>query len=234
MSGVLVNVFAIIFGGSIGLILNRGLNERVKKVIMQGVGLSVIIIGIAGALTIKSPILMVVSLVVGGLIGSLIQIESRLDRLGKRIERTFKNDNNGFAKGFVWATLIYCVGAMAIVGSLEAGLNGDNTTLYIKAILDGVTAIIFAATLGFGVIFSSISVFIYQGAIVLLGYQIEPYLTEHLINEVSAIGSVLIMAIGINILEIKHIHVGDLLPAIIIPAIYFLALNVYAFVIGVL
>ncbi len=234
MSGVIVNVIAIAVGGTFGLILNRGLSEQVKKVIMQGVGLSVIIIGIAGALTIKSPILMVISLVIGGLIGALIHIEDRLDRIGKKIEQSFKNENNGFAKGFVWATLIYCVGAMAIVGSLEAGLNGDNTTLYIKAILDGVTAIIFAATLGFGVIFSSISVLIYQGAIVLLGYQIEPYLTDLMINEVSAVGSVLIMAIGINILEIKHIHVGDLLPAILIPAVYFGLMNLYEILMGVM
>ncbi|MCF7925731.1 MAG: DUF554 domain-containing protein [Candidatus Izimaplasma sp.] len=227
MTGVLVNVFAIIGGGLIGLIFNRGLSDQVKKVIMQGIGLSVIIIGIGGALKVDDVLLLVVSLVIGGFIGAAIQIETRLDRLGKRIEQSFKNENNGFAKGFVWATLIYCVGAMAIVGSIEAGLEGDNTTLYIKAILDGVTAIIFTATLGFGVIFSSIPVLIYQGTIVLLGYQIEPYLTDLMINEMSAVGSVLIMAIGINILELKHVHVGDLLPAIIIPLIYLLIMGLF-------
>lgn len=227
MTGVFVNVIAIIVGGTIGLFLNKGLNENVKTVIMQGIGLSVLVIGIAGALETNDFLLIVLSLVLGGLIGALLKIEERLDRVGNKIERSFKNENNGFAKGFVWATLIYCIGAMAIVGSLEAGIEGSNTTLYIKALLDGVTAIIFAATLGFGVIFSSISVLIYQGAIVLLGFQIEPYLTDIMVTEMSAVGSVLIMGIGINILEIKRIHVGDMLPAIMIPVIWFLIQGIF-------
>lgn len=227
MSGVLVNVLAIIAGGLIGLVFNKGLSESVKRVVMQGIGLSVIIIGISGAMITSDYLLLVISLVLGGIVGALLHIENNLNRLGKKIESKFKNENNAFAKGFVTATLVYCVGAMAIVGSIEAGVQGDNTTLYIKAILDGVTAIIFTATLGYGVIFSAVPVLIYQGAIVLLGYQLEPLLTDTLIDEISAVGSVLIMGIGINLLEIKHIHVGDLLPAIAMPPLILFILSLF-------
>jgi len=227
MSGVLVNVLAIVIGGLIGLIFNKGLSESVKRVVMQGIGLSVIIIGISGAMVTSDYLLLVISLVLGGIIGALLHIEYNLNKLGKTIEAKFKNENNAFAKGFVTATLVYCVGAMAIVGSIEAGVQGDNTTLYIKAILDGVTAIIFTATLGYGVIFSAIPVLIYQGSIVLLGYQLEPLLTDAIIDEVSAVGSVLIMGIGINLLEIKQIHVGDLLPAIAMPPIILFILSLF-------
>jgi len=225
MIGVIVNVAAIIVGGLIGLLLKHGLSENIKRVVMQGIGLAVVIIGIAGAIATENILLLVMSLVIGGIIGALIGIEDRLDRLGQRIERRFSKQEGGFAKGFVLASLVYCVGAMAVVGSIEAGVAGDNTTLYIKSILDGVTAVIFTATVGWGVIFSSIPVLLYQGAIVLLGIRIEPYLTDELINEMSAVGSVIIMGIGINILELKHIRVGDLLPAIFIPPIWILLLS---------
>jgi len=227
MVGVLVNVGAIVIGGIIGLLLKHGINAKVKKVVMQGIGLSVIVIGLSSALLTENVLLMVLSLVIGGTIGALIKIEERLDNLGLKIEDKFGSEEGGFAKGFVLATLVYCVGAMAIIGSIDAGVNGDNTTLYIKAILDGVSAIVFTATLGYGVIFSSIPVLIYQGAIVLLGIQIEPYLTEELIREMSAVGGVIIMGIGIMILEIKKIHIGDLLPAIFIPAIYLIIVSLF-------
>jgi len=227
MLGVMVNVIAIVVGGIIGLILKHGINAKVKKVVMQGIGLSVIVIGLSSALLTENVLLMVLSLVIGGTIGALIRIEDRLDQLGQHIEDKFSSAEGGFAKGFVLATLIYCVGAMAIVGSIDAGVHGDNTTLYIKAILDGVSAIIFTATLGYGVIFSSIPVLIYQGAIVLLGIQIEPFLTDELIYEMSAVGGVIIMGIGINILEIKKIHIGDLLPAIFIPIIYTIIISLF-------
>jgi len=227
MVGVFVNVIAIVIGGVIGLVLKHGINEQVKKVVMQGIGLSVLVIGLSSAILTENVLLMVLSLVIGGAIGALIKIEERLDKLGLKIEDKFGSEEGGFAKGFVLATLVYCVGAMAIVGSIDAGVNGDNTTLYVKAILDGVSAIIFTATLGYGVIFASVPVLIYQGAIVLLGIKIEPYLTEALITEMSAVGGVIIMGIGLTILEIKKIHIGDLLPAIFIPAIYMIIITLF-------
>lgn len=224
MIGVLVNVGAIIIGGLLGLILHKGLPQNVKQVVMQGIGLSVIVIGLTYAVLTGNVLLLVLSLVIGGAIGALLKIEHRLDRLGQRIERKFQQEEGGFAKGFVLATLIYCVGTMAILGSLEAGVNQNYELLYIKAILDGVSAIVFTATLGYGVIFSSIPVLLYQGLIVFVGIQVEPLLTDDLIREMGAIGGVIIMGIGINILEIKHIRVGDLLPSVFVPILYFLIL----------
>jgi uncharacterized membrane protein YqgA involved in biofilm formation len=228
MLGVIVNSLAIIVGGLIGLVLKHGLSERLKVVVMQGIGLSVIVIGLGGALKSESLLLLVLSLAIGGLVGSLLQIEYRLDMLGLKIEKRFKGKEEGsFAKGFVTASLVYCVGAMAIVGSIEAGVSGNYDTLYVKSLLDGVTAIVFAATLGFGVLFSSVSVFIYQGVIVVLGILLGNYMPDMLVVEMSAVGSVLIMAIGINILEIKRIYVGDLLPAVLVPIVYYLLLYLF-------
>ncbi len=225
MVGVLVNFGAIVIGGSLGLLLKQGLPERITKVIMQGIGLSVLVIGLSSAIQTDNMLLLVISLVLGGALGALIRIDYNLERLGKYVESKFKNKDNGFAKGFVITTLIYCVGAMAIVGSIEAGVEGDNTTLYVKSILDGVTAIVFAATLGYGVLFSSIPVLIYQGLIVLLGIQLEPLITEQLVIEMGAVGGVIIIGIGLTILEIKKINLGDLLPSIFIPVIYFVIMN---------
>jgi len=226
MLGVLVNSLAIVLGGLLGLILKKGLGERLKVVVMQGIGLSVIVIGLSGALKSDNMLLLVLSLAIGGLVGSLLQIEYRLDMLGLRIEKQFKGKEEGsFAKGFVSASLVYCVGAMAIVGSIEAGVSGTYDTLYVKSLLDGVTAIVFAATLGFGVIFSSVSVFLYQGAIVVLGLLLGSYMPDALVIEMSAVGSVLIMAIGLNLLEFRRIHVGDLLPAVFVPVVYYLVIS---------
>jgi len=222
MIGVLVNVFAIIFGSLIGLLLRKGISERYKNIVMQAIGLSVLIIGIVGAIKTEEIILLVISLVLGGLIGTFLKIEKNLEKLGDSLENKFQSSNAQFSKGFVMASLVYCVGAMAIVGSIEAGVNGNNEVLFTKAILDGVTAVFFTASLGYGVLFSSIPVFIYQGSITVFGIYIKDYLNDSMINEVSAVGSVLILGIGLSMLEIKKINVGDLLPAVIIPIIYFL------------
>ena len=226
MLGVLVNVGAIICGGLLGLLLKKGLSDNIKKIVIQAIGLSTIVIGISSAILTENVLLLVLSLVSGGVIGTLLKIDHNLERLGKSIEDRFAKNENGFAKGFVLATLIYCVGAMAIVGSIEAGVEGDNTTLYLKSILDGVTAIIFTASLGYGVIFSSVPVLVYQGTIVLLGNQLQSFLSDEMINEMSAVGGVLILAIGLNLLDIKKLNLGDLLPSIFIPIIYFLILTV--------
>lgn len=221
MLGVFVNITTVVIGGIIGLFLKQGLNEKVKKVVMQAIGLSTIVIGISSAILTESILLLIISLVIGGVIGALLKIEDNLDKLGMRIEERFSGEG-GFAKGFVFATLLYCVGAMTIVGSLEAGITGDNTTLFIKSVLDGTTAIILTATLGYGVIFSSFSILVIQGGLVLFSGLIEPYLTDAMITELSAVGGVLILGIGFNLLEIKKIYVGDMLPAIVIPVIWLL------------
>lgn len=228
--GTIVNLIAILVGGSIGLLLKNGLAERFKTTIMQALGLAVLFIGVSGTLqgifqiTETSQIdrqyimTMIICLVVGGFLGEWMDIEKQLDNLGLLIQKKIGKVGD-FAKGFVTASLVYCVGAMAIVGALEDGLLRNPGTLFAKSILDGVSAVVFSSTLGVGVLFSSISVLIYQGSITLLAGVVEPVLTETVITQMSLIGNILIFSIGINILEIKKIKVGNLLPAIFIPIV---------------
>lgn len=230
--GTIVNAAAILLGGITGTFVKNGLPQRFKEIIMQAIGLAVLVIGISGALqgafsvsetgTIERNYIMtmIFSLVIGGLLGELIDIEDKLDKLGQWFQNRFAKQSGSFAEGFVTASLVYCVGAMAIVGSLEDGLTGNTTTLFAKSILDGVSSIVFAATLGIGVAFSSLPILLYQGSITLLAGVVKPWLTDSVISQMSVVGSVLILAIGINLLGIKKIKIGNLLPAIFIPLLY--------------
>ncbi|MCL2079642.1 MAG: DUF554 domain-containing protein [Oscillospiraceae bacterium] len=231
--GTIVNAATILIGGLAGLILKKYLPKRIAETVMQGVGLAVIIIGISGALSsvfkivdggISSDhiLLMIISLVIGGLIGELIGIEKRLDSFAVFCESKLKKpgSESTFTQGFVTATLVFCVGSMAIVGSLEDGINKNSDILFAKSTLDAVTAMIFASTLGIGVLFSAIPVGVYQGTITILAISVAPYLSDTLITQMSLIGSVLIMAIGLNMLHISKIKTGNLLPAIFIPVLY--------------
>lgn len=220
MLGTVVNAIAIIIGGLIGTFIRNGLKENYKKTLMNGVGLTVIIIGIMGAIKSENMILIIISIVLGSIIGEAIGIERKLDSIGNSLEEKLGQGNSNLSKGFVTASLVYCVGAMAIVGSLESGLLGNHDTLFAKSVLDGISSIIFASTLGIGVVFSSIPVFIYQGIIILLASSLRNLLTPDVILEMSAVGGILIMGIGINILEIKKIEVGNMSPSIFIPLIY--------------
>jgi len=236
-TGTIVNAVAIFAGGLLGSFLKSGLPERYKDIIMQAIGLSVLIIGLSGTLQgifkVASDgsinrdfiMLMILSLVIGGILGEMLKIEQALENLGNWFQSKFAKDSDTFAQGFVSASLLFCVGAMAIVGSLEDGLTGNKTTLFAKSILDGISSVIFSATLGIGVAFSAIPVLIYQGAITLLAGSIRQWLTPEIISQTSLVGSVLIMAIGINILEIRRIKIGNLLPAIFIPFLYYVILS---------
>lgn len=237
--GTLVNTGAVIAGGIAGTMLRKGIPEKYKKTVMQGIGLSVLFIGISG--TIKEMLtivngnkldrqfvmLMIFSLVIGGLLGELLKIEERLENIGNWFQAKIPSKNGSFSTGFVTASLVYCVGAMAIVGALEDGLSGNASTLYAKSILDGITAVIFAATLGIGVAFSAIPVLVYQGGITLLAGFIKPWLNDMVIAQMSLVGGILIFAIGINLLEIKKINVGNLLPSIFIPVLYYVILGLF-------
>lgn len=223
MIGTLINCAAIIAGSLLGLLLRRGMKPSVSQTVMQGVGLSVILIGVNGAIQTGNTLLVILSMVVGGIIGSLVDIDRRMNQLGAWAERKLSGSKEGntFAKGFVTASLVYCVGAMAVVGALDSGIRGDHTTLIAKAALDGITAIIFASSLGIGVMLSVLPVLVYQGAIALLGNLVAPLLQQAVITEMSAVGGLLIMGIGINMLLDKDIKVANLLPAILIPFLYF-------------
>ena len=224
MIGTLINCIAIIAGSDVGLLLRRGMKDSIAKTVMQGVGLSVILIGLTGAIETGNTLLVILSMVIGGVAGSLINIDQKMNQLGAGAQKKLTrgdDENNTFAKGFVTASLVYCVGAMAVVGALDSGIRGDHSTLIAKAALDGITAIVFSSSLGIGVMLSAVPVLIYQGAIALLGTAIAPLLSDVVVTEMSAVGGLLIMAIGINMLLEKDIKVANLLPAILIPFIYY-------------
>lgn len=236
--GTLVNAAAIIVGGIAGSFIKNGLSQRFKNIIMQGIGLSVLFIGISGALQGIYKVVdggkldrlyimtMIFSLVFGGILGEWIDIEDKLEKLGLWIQNKFMKNGGNVAEGFVSASLLFCVGAMAIVGAIEDGLTGNTTTLFAKSILDGITSIVLAATMGIGVILSGLSVLLYQGGITLLAGFIRPWLTDVIITQVSLVGSVLIMAIGANLLEFKKIKVGNLLPAVLMPFLFYLVSSI--------
>jgi uncharacterized protein len=226
MLGNYVNTLTIILGSILGLLVHKGLKEEYKTIVMQAIGLSVLFIGattaIGGLLNPESEsILFIISLVIGGIVGEIIGIEKGLEKLGALLQRKVGSGEHNVARGFVTASLIFCVGTMAIIGSLESGLRGNYDMLFAKSVLDGITAMILATTLGIGVIFSAAAVFIYQGAIILFASSLEPFLTTQVIREISIIGGILILGIGLNMMEIKKIKTANLLPAIFVPVIYY-------------
>jgi uncharacterized membrane protein YqgA involved in biofilm formation len=224
MLGTIVNALAIIGGSLIGLLLSKGIPENYKKIVMSGVGLSVVLIGVKSALSSDSMMVVIFSVILGAVIGEFLKIEQKLERLGSYLERRVaskSSEQSSFARGFVTASLVFCVGSMAIVGSLESGLTGSHQTLFAKSVLDGVTSIIFASTLGLGVLFSSLAVFIYQGLITLMAVFLKGYLVTETISQMTSVGGLLILAIGFNMLRITAIRVGNLLPGIFLPLFYF-------------
>ena len=228
MIGTLINVAAILVGSALGLLLRRGLRKDMSEVVMQGLGLCVILIGMNGALQTQNTLLVILSMVVGGVLGTWIGIEARLNRLGEYAQRKLaKDDGNAFAKGFVTASLVFCVGAMAVVGALNSGIRSDHSTLIAKAALDGVASVVFAGSMGAGVMLSAVAVLVYQGAIALLGNLIAPLLSDVVVREMSAVGGLLIVGIGVNMLLHQEIKVANLLPAIFVPFAYYPIYNLF-------
>lgn len=220
MLGTIVNTLSIIAGTLIGLLFRGSIPEKYSQTIQHAIGLAVVLIGITSALKTDAILIVIISLAAGSLMGELLRIEERLDRLGHWIGRRISKESDGISKGFVSASLLYCVGAMAIIGSMESGLTGNHQTLFAKSILDGIASVLFASTLGIGVIFSSISVFVYQGLITVTASSMKHLLLPEVVSQMSAVGGLLIVAIGIGLLEIKRIKIGNMLPAIFIPLAY--------------
>ena len=227
MLGSIVNALAIIIGSLVGLLLKHGIKESYRQTIMDATALAVLVIGIIGAVQTEIILLMVFSLVIGSFIGESLRIEDRLNQLGQWVERRVAQSGSGFTKGFVTASLVFCVGSMAIVGSIESGLSGNHSTLLAKSVLDGIFSIFFASTMGIGVAFSAVPILVYEGLLTLGASGLKSILSEPMIKELSAVGGVLIMAIGINQLQLKKIRVGNMLPAIFIPLFYFLAISIF-------
>ncbi len=225
MLGTIVNAAAVIVGAFIGLLAGSALPERLGDTVMKGLGLCVLYIGIQGALKGSNTIVLIISVVLGALIGEGADLDGGLKRLGEYIESRFARTSGAvhgkksIAQGFVSASLLFCVGAMAIVGSLQSGLTGDHTTIYLKSALDFTAAIIFASQLGAGVLLSSGLVFVYQGAIVLLSHWIAPFLSDAVIAEMTCAGSVIIIGLALNMLGITKLKIMNYVPAIFIAAV---------------
>ncbi len=223
MIGTTVNALAIIIGGAIGLIVKKGLPERISDALISGLGLCVLYIGISGCFEGTNPLIAIISIAIGTTLGSWIDLDAKINNFAAKIEKKYiKNSTSGpsLAEGFVSTTMLVSVGAMAVVGSIQSGLNGDHSTLFSKAVIDGISCIVLASTLGPGVLLAAVPLFIYQGSITLLSTYLAPVLTQGvLIGEITCVGSLMIIAIALNMLKMTEIKVMNMLPGIILPVI---------------
>jgi hypothetical protein len=221
MIGVLVNVGTVFIGSLVGLLLKRGIPEKVTEALMLGIGLCTLFIGISGALQGENTLVLILSMAIGSVIGTLLDIDKQLNRLAAYVEARFKHADGQVtvAEGFVTASLLFCVGAMTIVGSLQAGLTGDCEMLFTKSTLDLISSCVLAASLGIGVLLADVFVLIFQGGIVLLAGLVAPFLTDYAIAEMTCAGSVLIIGLGLNLIGVTKIKVANYLPVILIPPI---------------
>ncbi|WP_112182588.1 MULTISPECIES: DUF554 domain-containing protein [Paraliobacillus] len=232
--GTIINGVAIIIGTVLGLFF-RKIPERYKETILSGIALTIILIGLQMALQVNHIIIVLLSIMIGAILGEVIDIENRLNQIGTWVESIISGNkvDSKISQGFITASLIFVVGAMAIIGALDGGLRGDHGVLITKSILDGFTSLVLATTLGFGVILSAIPVVLYQGTIVLMATTIEkwipPLLLDGFIVEMTATGGLLIVAIGLNMLNITSIRIANLLPSLFMVGIIY---TIYQYLIG--
>lgn len=232
MTGTIVNTIGVIIGGLIGILLGKAIPEKLSERLMQALGLCTLLIGLTGTVKVitfsndqtvysQNIILIIISMVVGTLIGELLDLDKLLNDLGNRLQEKFKskNGNSTLAEGFVTASLLFCVGAMTIVGSMQSGLLGDNSTIFAKTVLDFIASIVFASSLGIGVVLSAAFVFTYQGAITLIAYFAGNFLSNYMISQMTFVGNLIIIALALNMLKITKIKVMNLVPSIFIPII---------------
>lgn len=222
MLGTIVNSLAIVIGGIIGIIFKNIIPDKLSESLLKATGLAVVTVGIRLSLAGENLTLLIMSVIAGTLIGELLDIEGRLDRLGQTVESKIKNKDSNITAGFISCTLVYCVGSMSIMGAIQSGLTGTHEILFSKALIDGIISISMAVSMGVGVVFSSISVFLYQGLLTILAQFVQSLLSPEVISEMTAVGGTVIMAIGLNFLEIKRVKVGNMLPAIFLPILYFI------------
>lgn len=224
MIACIVNAITVILCGLLGLLLGGRLKEKHTQTIVKGLGICTMVIGIMSAIATANILVVIICLVFGTIVGEALKIEHRLDSLGDWLKSKVSKKGGGrFTEGFVTASLLFCVGSMSIMGSFDAGLRADYNTIFAKTALDGVMAVTFAAAMGVGVLFSSGTILIYQGALTLLAGFVEPYLSAEVIVEMSAVGGVMLIGTGMNILGLtkERIKVGNMLPAIVFPVIWF-------------
>jgi len=214
--GTLVNVVAVLVGSGIGLAVGNRLSQRLREIMTTGLGLSTLLIGVQMVLKVQSPLVVIASMVIGGVTGELLGIEEALERAGEWLRSRARSGSGTFVTGYVTASLVFCVGPMTLLGSIQEGLTGNPDIIYTKAMLDGAASVAFASSLGVGVGFAAITVLVFQGALTLLGAQLAFLLRPEILNEVTATGGLLILAIGLLLLEVKRLRVANLLPALVV------------------
>jgi len=220
MTGTVINVITVIAGGTLGTLLGERMPPRIRQIVMQGVGLVTLAVGMSMAITTENFLLVLLSIVLGGILGEWWGLEERLDRAGEWLETRAARfpflAQGEFTKGFVTASLVFCVGPMTILGSIQDGLSGDYTLLAIKSVLDGFSALAFAASMGMGATFSAVTVLVYQGVLTLGASLFQNVLTDTIVTEMTATGGVMILGIGLLLLEIRRVRVANFLPALAI------------------
>ena len=223
MFGVIVNVITVLAGACIGLLFRKGIPERVSRAAMTGLGACTLYIGISGSLSGENVLILIASVVLGAISGTLLNIDGAINTLAQKVENKFKKEGKqvSLAEGLISATLLFCVGSMTVTGSIQAGLTGDHSVLITKAMLDLVSAMMLASSLGAGVLLSAVSVLVIQGSLVLLAGLIAPFMSTGAINEMTCAGSILIIMIGTNLMGITKIKVADYLPAILFAPILY-------------
>lgn len=232
--GTIINAALVVAGSVIGLILKKAIPDEMKKSIVQALALATVAIGLIGVVTASCTakdngvlassytLLMVISIAVGTLVGAVFNIEKRLDRLGELLQKKFSSEGSSFAEGFITASLVYCVGSMAILGSLRDGIYHDPTILITKGMIDGIMSVVFASTIGIGVVFSAASIIVYQGIITVCASLLSPLLTEAVIAQMSLVGSILIMGIGFNLIYDTKLKLANMLPAVFVPLVWYI------------
>lgn len=221
LTGVIVNCIAIVICSLAGTFFVKGIPERFHQILTKALGLSIVFIGISGALENENVMLLIICMVVGSLMGEAINIEGGMNRLGQYVEHRLGFGPGDFSKGFVSASVLFCTGSMAIIGALNSGLMNDHDMLFAKAILDGTISVVFASTMGIGTAFSALPVLLYEGGLAVGSSLFRDFLTQDMIREMSAVGSLLIAAIGFNFLQIHTIKVANMIPAIFLPCVYY-------------
>jgi len=217
--GTIINAIAILMGGTLGLLFRKRFPKRIAQTTLQVLGLFTLVVGLSMAIQGRELILVLISLAAGAILGEWINIEDRLERLGVWLEKKLHITEASPAKGFIYASLLFCVGSMAIVGSITDGLKGDHSILITKAMMDGIISIPFAAGMGIGVLGSSVPILLYQGSLTLLAWKLQSIFTSEMIRELTSVGGIIVMGIGINILGLQKIRVGNWIPALVFIAV---------------
>lgn len=222
MLGVLVNTATVIIGSAIGIVFKKGISQKISNAVMIAIGACTVYIGISGCLGGKNVLITIISMVLGTIAGTVIDIDKQINRVGNFLKSKLSKTGSTFTEGFVTGCLIFCVGAMTITGSIDSGITGDNSTIFAKSLLDLISSMLLASALGIGVMFSSIFVLVFQGGLVLLAQYIGPFLGEAVIGELTCVGSIIIILLGLNIVGISKFKVADFLPAILFtPFVYY-------------